>query len=326
MLKILLLLIIEIKEMRYTIVPKIILFSLLYSIFRSYYNMFKGEIVMNDYLEYQRSIALEFQAYKNRVRNMIGNSHWGEEGRYKEILLMNYLRRILPNTVSVGTGFVRVGDKLTNQIDIIVYRNNLPLLFQEGDFIIATPQSIVAIIEVKSRLYLNNLKKVFEKANSNGKIICSKTGKGIFNGIFAYDKGTGKIETYAQRLEELDYSKIIGNPSAQGHYPYENYSCVNHMVLENKTFVKYWPTGYTKFVYHDDPIKSPYYGFYDMPDELAITYFISNLQECVLEETLSIPQQENYDLDELRKFLYPIDGGKEQRLICKAIMAKWLSE
>lgn len=77
-------------------------------------------MIMNDYLEYQRSVALEFQAYKNRVRNMIGNHHWGEDGRYKEILLMNYLRRILPNTVSVGTGFVRVDDKLTNQIDIIV--------------------------------------------------------------------------------------------------------------------------------------------------------------------------------------------------------------
>ena len=65
---------------------------------------------MNDYLEYQRSVALEFQAYKNRVRNMIGNHHWGEDGRYKEVLLMNYLRRILPNTVSVGTGFVRVDE------------------------------------------------------------------------------------------------------------------------------------------------------------------------------------------------------------------------
>lgn len=75
---------------------------------------------MNDYLEYQQSVALEFQAYKNRVRNMIGNHHWGEDGRYKEVLLMNYLRRILPNTVSVGTGFVRVDDKITSQIDIIL--------------------------------------------------------------------------------------------------------------------------------------------------------------------------------------------------------------
>ena len=38
---------------------------------------------MNDYIEYQRSVALEFQAYKNRVRNMIGSCHWGEDGHTK---------------------------------------------------------------------------------------------------------------------------------------------------------------------------------------------------------------------------------------------------
>ena len=29
----------------------------------------------------------EMHAKKNRVRNIIGDSHWGEEGKYKEILL-----------------------------------------------------------------------------------------------------------------------------------------------------------------------------------------------------------------------------------------------
>lgn len=285
-----------------------------------------GETIMNDYLEYQRSVALEFQAYKNRVRNMIGNHHWGEDGRYKEILLMNYLRRILPNTVSVGTGFVRIDDTLTSQIDIIVYTNDLPLLFQEGDFIIATPQNVVAIIEVKSKLYRAKFAEIVEKANSNGKTICSKLDRGLFNGIFAYDLGSPKIDKYAQKLEELDYSKIIGDPISQRHYNSENFSCVNHMVLGDKTFVKYWPTGYTDFFHDDFTIKSPYYGFYDMHDKLAITYFISNLQECVLEATLSIPNQETYNLEELKKFLYPISNGKEERLIHKAKMAKDLPD
>ena len=227
-------------------------------------------MIMNDYLEYQRSVALEFQAYKNRVRNMIGNHHWGEDGRYKEILLMNYLRRILPNTVSVGTGFVRIDDTLTSQIDIIVYTNDIPLLFHEGDFIISTPQNVVAIIEVKSKLYRSKFGEIVEKANTNGKTICSKLDRGLFNGIFAYDLGAPEIDKYAQKLEELDYSKIIGNPISQGHYNSENFSCVNHMVLGDKTFVKYWPTGYTEFFHDDSTIKSPYYGFYDMYDELAI--------------------------------------------------------
>ena len=280
---------------------------------------------MNDYLEYQRSVALEFQAYKNRVRYMIGNRNWGEEGRYKEILLMNYLRRILPNTVSVGTGFVRVDDKLTSQIDIIIYTNDLPLLFQEGDFIITTPQNVIAIIEVKSKVCKSKFGEIVEKANANGKIICSKLERGIFNGIFSYEIGSARIEKYAQKLEELDYSQIIGNPTPEKRCNFENYCCVNHMVLSDKNFVKYWPIGYVEPVCSNDPVKSPYYGFYDMYDELAIAYFISNLQEYVLGATLSIADQESYNLDELMKFFYPIPEGKEGRLRCKAKMAKELT-
>ena len=33
---------------------------------------------------------------KNRVRNLIGNSNWAEEGRYKETILKNVIRRFLP--------------------------------------------------------------------------------------------------------------------------------------------------------------------------------------------------------------------------------------
>lgn len=79
---------------------------------------------MNGDLLYQQSIAAEFAAIKDRVRFFINDKHWGEDGHYKEVILLNYLRRILPSSVSVGTGFVKnsSGD-LTNQIDIIVYKD-----------------------------------------------------------------------------------------------------------------------------------------------------------------------------------------------------------
>ena len=63
-----------------------------------------------------------------------------------------------------------------------------------------------------------------------------------------------------------------------------------------------------------------------MYDELAIAYFVSNLQEYVLDATLSIANQETYNLDELKKFFYPIVEGKEVRLRCKAKMAKELPD
>lgn len=45
---------------------------------------------MPDYLEYQKSIAQEFKTQEKRVRQLIDAANWAEEGRYKEILVMNY--------------------------------------------------------------------------------------------------------------------------------------------------------------------------------------------------------------------------------------------
>lgn len=76
-----------------------------------------------------KSIAAEIKAYEKRVRNLIDATHWGEEGHYKEIILMNYLKRVLPQNLSVRTGFVRNRDEITSQIDIIIYDNSFPVLF-----------------------------------------------------------------------------------------------------------------------------------------------------------------------------------------------------
>ena len=42
---------------------------------------------MPDYLNYQKSVAKEFKAFEKRVRNLIDDRNWGEEGRYKEAIL-----------------------------------------------------------------------------------------------------------------------------------------------------------------------------------------------------------------------------------------------
>jgi len=57
----------------------------------------------NNNTRYQQSIAAELIAFKDRIRFFIDDNHWGEDGRYKEIILMNYLRRVLPDNAAVGT-------------------------------------------------------------------------------------------------------------------------------------------------------------------------------------------------------------------------------
>ena len=138
--------------------------------------------------EFQKSITKELDTIKNRVRNLIGSSHWEEEGRYKEAILRNVIKRFLPSNLSIGTGFVikkNNGDtQISKQIDIIIYDNTVPVLFSEGDFVITTYKNVKGIIEVKTKIRNNQLEEIIqEKTETNGKLI----GKNIFNGIFSYE-------------------------------------------------------------------------------------------------------------------------------------------
>ena len=71
---------------------------------------------MRNYLEYQKSISKELLSIKGRLRNFIDDHHWPEDGRYKEIILTDILRKHLPKSVSVGTGFVvNLGEQVTSK-------------------------------------------------------------------------------------------------------------------------------------------------------------------------------------------------------------------
>lgn len=147
-----------------------------------------------DVKSYQSSISKEFIVLKDRVRSLIGNQHWGEEGRYKEIILMNFLRKHLPQNMSVGTGFIMNGgdyDKISSQIDIIVYDDTYPVIFKENDFVIVHAKSVLGIIEVKSRFNKHNFEQVIKKASENALFISPINGKGVFNGVFYYVGGFG---------------------------------------------------------------------------------------------------------------------------------------
>ena len=155
---------------------------------------------MPDYVAYRKSISNELIDIKDRVRNFIGGDHPPEEGRYKEIILSECLQNHLPANVRVGTGFIfnRYNQK-SHQIDIIVYRNNYPLLFQTGNFIIAPEEAVLAIIEVKTTLDWNNLVKTIEHATENGSVVMHP----IFNGILAMTTVLEKISEGHAALKVL---------------------------------------------------------------------------------------------------------------------------
>ena len=99
------------------------------------------------------------QSLKNRIRNFISDAHWQTDGEWKESILRSVLRRYLPNTTGIGKGFIITKEGPSTQIDILIYDATKPILFKDGDFILVTPDATLGIIEVKTRVKRNDLKK-----------------------------------------------------------------------------------------------------------------------------------------------------------------------
>ncbi|MFC4096414.1 DUF6602 domain-containing protein [Euzebyella saccharophila] len=247
-------------------------------------------------LAYQQSINQELDTLKNRVRNLIGNAHWGEEGRYKEEVLKSILRSRLPANLSVGTGFIMnqtspSANDISKQIDIIVYENNSAPVFREGDFVIVTQNSVKAIIEVKSKIkssrtYKNGLHNIVQNFSSIVRFpqISRIDDNRIFRGIISYDY-QGEIQSPI--IDEA--LRISGG-------------LVNHFSLGGKIFIRHWVDGRDL----EPPITSNcnrnLYNIYDL-EGLSHSYFISNLIHMTSNENLS----DRYFMD------FPIEGTKETR-------------
>ncbi|MFX1563274.1 MAG: DUF6602 domain-containing protein [Promethearchaeota archaeon] len=251
---------------------------------------------MMDVKEFQESITEELNVVKNRVRNLIGNSHWGEEGRYKEAILKNILRKFLPKNISIGTGFIvnsNNNQRISKQIDIIVYENGYPVLFSEGDFIITTMKNVKGIIEVKSNIGSGNntFQNVIRQFDESIKPIQNNIGKRkIFLGIFAFEF-TGNLES--QTLDES-----IKQSSKK----------VNHISLGKNHFIRRWKQQDANRL--RPPVvncNSDFYNIYEITN-LSFSYFIANLINIVCG-----------GLNDRYWFSFPIQGTKEihrVRTIC----------
>jgi len=252
-------------------------------------------------LAYQESINQELDTLKNRVRNLIGRAHWGEEGRYKEEILKSILRSRLPLNLSVGTGFIMnqlspTTNDISKQLDIIVYENNKAPIFKEGDFVIVTQNSVKAIIEVKSKIKSsrtdkNGLYKVVQKFSDIVKFpqVSRIDENRIFRGIISFDYD-GNIESPI-----IDESLRISG------------GIVNHFSLGGNIFIRHWVDGRSLSPQVHNCNRN-FYNIYDL-EGLSHSYFISNLIHMTTSEDLS----DRYFMD------FPIEGSKEtkrNRTVC----------
>lgn len=237
--------------------------------------------------EFHKSITGELVSARNRVRNLIGNKNWGEEGRYKEAILRNLIKRFISPRYIVGTGFIvkNVNGKIrcTAQIDILIFDSNYPILFSEGDFYIVTPNSVKAVIEVKTRLRSGDLTEVVEKINEIGSFLeetCMLGKYDPFIGIFSYE-GHHSIPSLESNIKDRIINGI------------KNQCYIDCITLNKDIFIKY-PSLEDKFqVYH--------------AKDFSFSFFISNLIKKVMDEPMGDESPTWFPKDKGNTKLFDID-------------------
>lgn len=115
------------------------------------------------------SFCREFMVSKDRVFNLLGKTANYESGTYRETLLRDLLSRLLPSSVSVNTGFVYGGEleKNSRQIDILIWNSaQHACIFRTENLVIVPPESVVAVISVKTSLEKKTLEESLENVTS----------------------------------------------------------------------------------------------------------------------------------------------------------------
>ena len=144
-----------------------------------------------------------------------GADHNGEDGRYVENLICEYLKRYLPKDLEVLTGFILrpavktcgkdkgrkdKKDCHSTQLDIIVFNSSKYPIFQRfGSNAIVPPEGVVGIISVKKKLHDKNIKhelKVLKQASK----LCKSTHvnkskiRGPFIALISMSSDINKVE------------------------------------------------------------------------------------------------------------------------------------
>jgi hypothetical protein len=211
-----------------------------------------------DFLEYHKTVNAELRAIKDRLKLLI--NHRLTEGEFKEAALRAVLRRHLPATLRIGRGFIVTSGECSPQIDLLIVDDASPLLFQDGDLLVVTPDAVRAVIEVKTILGSANtmreaLSTLAEVGNSFARHL-----RRPWLGLFVYESRLSD-RTVLQCLSEI----------AQHHRAVE---CVT--VGENR-FFRFWRAGEAG---NDVENRQPRFESYNLQG-LAPSYFMGNVVDHV---------------------------------------------
>jgi hypothetical protein len=237
-----------------------------------------------DELEYFRSITLELQALKNRVRHFIRDRQWLTDGEWKESVLRAVLRRHLPQDVGVGRGFVITQEGPSTQIDILLYDRSRPVLYGDGDLVIITSDACKGIIEVKTHVDGVTLQRAIQKLSDCRDYVSRTAQCQPFTGLFVFDYESDSFQDLLTSLKE----------AAAG----SSRRVLNCVSLGTSLFTRYW------WLAPEAP-QRPVYIFraYKLVD-MAPAYFVHNAVEHLCEHSV-LPNNELW---------YPAEGKEAHTL------------
>lgn len=240
--------------------------------------------------EYFQSLSMELKAVQNRIRSFIAGAHWPSDGAWKESVLRAMLRRYLPPSYSVGSGFIVTPGKVSTQIDILICDDTSPMLFRDGDFMIATADCVCAVVEVKTRLGSNEMATSLTKLNDISALMRRRcVRRRPFLGLFSYEPTQVSPEDVLGCLKRLN-----GNTS-----DYE----ISALCFGDSQFYRYWrhdPQGRSGGGYDS-------WHAYDVP-KAAPGYFVHNLVEWLFPHAIEGAEE----------MWYPVDGKENKRVAVQA--------
>ncbi|MFM2591273.1 DUF6602 domain-containing protein [Vibrio sp. TBV020] len=211
---------------------------------------------------YFKSISMELKALENRIRHLIDDAHWPTDGEWKESILRQVIQRSCPKNISLGRGFIITENGNSGQIDVLLYDNTQPVIYQDGDLVFIQPSSCRGIIEVKSTYSSQVYRDACESISTTAKLVRdSEPDMDIFVGVFIYEMRNRQPRIDLDVLREL----------TDEHW----HKTIDHVCLGQHKFIKFWEQCPLEHV--DNYERWHLYRLEDM----AFGYFIHNLLSVI---------------------------------------------
>ena len=174
-------------------------FDRIYKILRYFMD---GKRVQTFFANEIASLLNRYKQFETLLPNSVtsGASHYGEDGRYVEAIIREYLKKYVPKELEVLSGFilrpaVKTGtstrerspevDAHSTQIDIIVYDSyNYPVYERFNECAIVLPEGVIGAISVKKTLNDNDVEKECRSLRNIAALCKSKSNSGPLRGPF----------------------------------------------------------------------------------------------------------------------------------------------